>query len=159
MYKVADIKISFNSTITIGADVFFAGCNRKNKCTNCHNPELWDRNSGNDMDKHEILSRIEILGRMVKSVALMGGEPLDRNGIMELVDLLKKRGYTVWLYTGYQKKYIPERLLKGVDYLKEGQYIEELKSNKSCFIASVNQNLWQNVNGKWVELIRGVDLV
>ena len=77
--------------------VYLAGC--AHRCPGCHNPQSWDFDGGREMTVGEIVDEIERHGF---NVTLSGGDPLYQpDGVRALAEELRRRGYTIWLYTGF----------------------------------------------------------
>lgn len=59
--------------------IFLSGCDRPNKCENCHNPELWEPSQESYenliLDLEQACNIFQRLYRTVR-VAIIGGEPL-----------------------------------------------------------------------------------
>jgi anaerobic ribonucleoside-triphosphate reductase activating protein len=122
------------------AEVYFAGCKRL--CKGCHNPELQDFSCGeNASNKHirYMLDRISY----IRAISFLGGEPLDQQkfAVQGFVETLQAflPGKEFWLFTGYEFKDVPKWCLENFDYIKVGEYREELK--QEGFPASSNQKL------------------
>lgn len=135
--------------------IYFAGC--KVHCEGCHNPESWDLDGGTEYSNLDILKTIEEYGN--KRVTLTGGNPLDQN-LYELTSLccqLKSRGYNTWIYSGYTWEQILENfniyldvspeyvlyyvLLRSIDVLVDGPFINSLKDTSLLYRGSSNQRI------------------
>ena len=55
------------------------------------------------------------------------------------LDALKAQGFEVALYTWRQKHQMPDEILRNIDWLKTGEYREELKTSTSAYVGSSNQ--------------------
>lgn len=152
MLNVASIRFGFQESIVGNPSliIYFQGC--KFRCKGCHNPELQDFEPVNIYTPEELIKEVNENREFYDTVVLLGGEPLhqDLNSITEFLQLLKQNRYTVVLYTGYDLKDIKKyKFLQYVDYLKCGQYIEELKTDG--FPASKNQKVYINKGGSFHE--------
>ncbi len=122
--------------------IYVAGC--KHQCPGCHNPESWDINGGNLMTVSRIIEVVEDNGF---NVTLSGGDPLYQpEAVATLCDELKKRGYNIWLYTGYHFEDIvlqPQmlRVLRLIDVLVDGPYVDSERDLTLHFRGSRNQRL------------------
>lgn len=122
--------------------VFFTqGC--EHHCKGCQNPQTWDMDGGKDWPIHTIVSTI--LASPFQ-VTFSGGDPLYQP--KELLEVLKRirPEKNVWVYTGYTFEVIqanPELsiLLPHIDVLVDGQYVEQLRSEKLQFRGSSNQRI------------------
>ena len=132
--------------------LFLSGC--EHHCKNCHNPETWDCNSGIEFtDSHEAAIR---LGLSVfdyhDGITLTGGDPLhpkNRNDVLKFVKHFKKcfqNRKTIWLYTGYLwedivKDEIMYKVIKNVDVVVDGKFVEELADINYPYAGSTNQRV------------------
>lgn len=118
---------------TKSLEIYVSGCAGKPHCKNCHNPESWDFNAGEEYSIKYFSTRIapKILEfpDLVKNVYVLGGEPLDQDHLhlTRLLLDLKSLKVSVWLFTRYDFDQLPKGLLRLVDYVKCGRYEEELK--------------------------------
>lgn len=127
--------------------VYLAGCSHH--CSGCHNPQSWNIDNGTWMKEEDVVS--EIKSYKNKKVTITGGDPLYQGAsTYNLISLLKKEGYNVWLYTGYVYEEIrkdtedlPSNLILDlVDGLVDGPYIQELRDTSLRFRGSSNQRIF-----------------
>ena len=122
--------------------IFMQGCLRK--CFNCHNPTTHDLNGGKIFDTQEIIQLIK-KNPLLSGITLSGGEPfLQIAPALELAKAAKNLNLNVWCYTGYKFEEIPqsaEELLKNIDVLVDGEYIDELRDLELTFRGSKNQRV------------------
>lgn len=122
--------------------VFMQGCLRN--CKGCHNPETHDLNGGKIIDTSEIIDAIK-KNPLLTGITLTGGEPLLQIApALELAKAAKFLNLNVWLYTGYKFEEIPEdaqELLKFVDVVVDGEFVEELRDLTLDFRGSKNQRI------------------
>ena len=122
--------------------VYLAGC--AHRCPGCHNPQSWDFDGGKEMTVGEIVDEIERHGF---NVTLSGGDPLyQSDGVRALAEELRRRGYTIWLYTGFlfeQMLSMPgmERLLPLLEVVVDGPFLEAERDLSLLFRGSRNQRL------------------
>lgn len=137
---------------TASMTIWFSGCNLR--CKNCHNRKLWDKKYGNKYNVESVASLVKAtcnkLG--VKSVVLLGGEPLqqDKQELLSLCRLLSEAGLKIWLYTGYEFSDIDTELIKYLYTIKCGKYIDSLRQDG--FPASTNQIVYRLVDGDWKDI-------
>ena len=155
----------------IGVSLFVQGC--PFHCYNCFNPNTWDFNAGKEWTQKIEQEFLELTNQpYIKRVSFLGGEPLSLPNIETICDLIKKikainPNKTIWIWTGY--KFDSENLLLGVqeknkyfkgvydfqnyplnttvhliDYIVDGQYIDELRNLKLKFRGSKNQRIYYN---------------
>ena len=126
--------------------LWVAGC--AHACPGCHNPVTWDIRGGIPFDqaaKDELFAELE--KPHVSGVTLSGGDPLhpdNREDIGALIDeISQKFPYkTIWLYTGYLWEEISGlRIVRSLDVLVDGPYVEELRDLTLEFRGSSNQRL------------------
>ena len=122
--------------------IFMQGCLRN--CNGCHNPETHALDGGKVIDTAEIIAEIK-KNPLLTGITLSGGEPLLQIApALELAKTAKNLGLDVWLYTGYKIENIPsnaDELLKFVDVVVDGEYIEELRDLELEFRGSKNQRI------------------
>ena len=126
--------------------LWVAGCNHN--CRGCHNPVTWDIRGGIPFDgaaKEELFAELE--KPYVSGVTLSGGDPLhpdNRKEIGELIDEISERfpNKTIWLYTGYDWETICGLpLIRKVDVVVDGEFVEELKDANLHWKGSSNQRV------------------
>ena len=122
--------------------IFFQGCLRN--CFNCQNPSTHDLNGGKIYDTQEIIEMIK-KNPLLNGITLTGGEPfLQISPALELATFAKNFGLNVWCYTGYTFENLPKNsseLLKKIDVLVDGEYIDELRDLELNFCGSRNQRI------------------
>lgn len=147
----------------IGVSLFVQGC--PFHCKGCFNQETWDFNGGNEWTQETKEKFLELANKpYIKRVTILGGEPLVKNNLPEVVELMKEIKTTyptkdIWVYTGYEfsavQRLSPE-VLQYADVIVDGRFIEDLKDITLKFRGSSNQNIWMKQNGKWVNITNGV---
>lgn len=126
--------------------VFVQGC--PHNCPGCHNPETHDIHGGRLVDTSEIIAKMDA-NPLLDGITLSGGEPfLQPEACAELADEAHKRGLNVWCYTGYTIDTIiggrdngKRGLLKRIDVLVDGLYIESLRTLELPWRGSKNQRV------------------
>ena len=128
--------------------IFSAGCNHR--CKNCHNPRTWDINNGTFTPIQEIYNILGLeCNPLLDGVTFTGGDPMyQAEGFCELAKIIKKNtDKDIWCYTGYlfedivnirDEKY---ELLKYVDVLVDGRYVDELRDLTLAYRGSSNQRI------------------
>lgn len=134
----------------IRTTVFVSGCTHN--CYNCFNKQYQDFKFGNSLTilkKNEIMSYIS----ETKRLSILGGEPMQQG--WEMVDLVFdiKNTYkdtNIWMWTGYTieeilnpKDGLPyqRELLKYIDVLVDGKFVQSKKDLKLKFRGSSNQRI------------------
>lgn len=144
--------------------LWVSGCNHR--CEGCQNPQTWDYKSGIPFDekaKEELFN--ELSKDYISGITFSGGDPLHRNNIETVLDLINEMRIsfptkTIWLYTGYtwnqimhpivtydfnpiRDKIIKMRqeIVKQCDVLVDGEYKKELRDVTLHWIGSSNQKV------------------
>lgn len=126
--------------------LFFSGC--KHDCKGCFNKEYQDFNYGEEWTKEVEDKVIEHLkNNNINGLSILGGEPFQQNPTL-LYSFLKRAkeetGKSIWLWTGYTYETIPKpyiSLLRYIDIIVDGQFIEELKDIRLKWRGSSNQRI------------------
>lgn len=155
----------------VGVSLFVQGC--PFHCKNCFNSDTWDFNGGKEWTEETKNKFMELINRpYIKRVSFLGGECLADQNLDEVLKLVKQIHIsypekTIWLYTGYkiedifypyiinqpmtceQRKRIG--VIRYVDILVDGEYIDEqkdlslkFKGSKNQRVINVKQSLAQN---------------
>ena len=148
-----------NSLDGVGVTLFVSGCKGHPNCKGCHNPQTWEYDSGKkfeEKDKIEIFN--ELNKRDVKVLTITGGDPLsplNRPDILSLVKEVKEKypDKKIWVYTGFLYEDVKDlEILKYIDVLVDGPFIEEKRDPTTCFIkGSSNQRVLRLYNGEIYE--------
>lgn len=125
--------------------IFVSGC--LHKCKGCHNPQTWDFNYGYEFTQEIQNKFIEKCKEnpMLNGITISGGDPIYNS--KELIPFLKKYKkenptHTIWLYTGFKWEEIEDNeILKLIDILVDGEYIEKYKDVTLAFRGSSNQRI------------------
>lgn len=159
LIKLAGIE---NSSIVDGPGIrytlFCQGC--IHNCLGCHNKNTHSLDGGKYYDIDEIACDIQNL-KLIDGITISGGEPfLQASKLIKLIDKIKEkekdnnsksvkysRKLNIILYTGYTLEevkngnYFTTELLKRVDLLIDGRFIEEEKDLTLSFRGSKNQKI------------------
>ena len=105
-------------------EIYLSGC-KSHSCKGCHNPELWDFTVGDNVDLDYLESKLTAMqsARLVNSVWILGGEPLDQdmNELCVLLKAMQNHTHKIVLWTHYED--VPEPVSKLVQYAKLGPYV------------------------------------
>ena len=140
----------------VRVSLFVSGCTHR--CKGCFNEEAWDFSYGEEFTDSSLQRILEALKpSYIKGFSLLGGEPFEPRNQKVLADVLEKikEAYPekdIWCYTGYiyEKdllsgrlcdKNITEKMLRNIDILVDGKFVEELKNLKLRFKGSENQRI------------------
>ena len=125
-------------------------------CKNCHNQITWNPDYGvefTEESKQEIFNELD--KDYISGITFTGGHPLHPNNINTIHDLIMeiKEKYpdkNIWLYTGYTIEYLIEKsyndkildsILRNINVLVDGPYIEKLRDTKLHWVGSSNQRV------------------
>ncbi|MCL2569247.1 MAG: anaerobic ribonucleoside-triphosphate reductase activating protein [Oscillospiraceae bacterium] len=124
--------------------VFTQGC--PHRCPGCHNPATHDTDGGREMPVEDII-RDMLRNPLTDGLTLTGGEPfLQAEDCAKIARAAHEAGLNVWCYSGYtleQLREIPEAevLLKEIDVLVDGPYLEAQRSLSLQWRGSENQRI------------------
>ena len=129
--------------------IYLQGC--PIHCSNCHNKSSWDPNGGYEMKDEEIINKLKE-DPFITGVSVLGGEPFfQKELLLRFLKKLKKElpSFSIWVYTGYtlellKKDKIALRVLKLIDVLVDGPFIESKKDSSCIFRGSLNQRIIKN---------------
>ena len=140
----------------IRTSLFVSGCTHH--CKNCFNSEAWDFNYGKPFDdniENQIINSLK--NPFCDGLSLLGGEPFEPSNQKGLLPFLKRAkkeipNLNVWCYTGYlfDKELLEDsraktedtlEMLKLIDVLVDGKFVEELKNLNLRFKGSENQRI------------------
>lgn len=122
--------------------VYLAGC--EHRCPGCHNPSTWDFDAGHEMSEDELVKAVVDSGL---NVTLTGGDPVySCPEVTGVARRLKEVGLNVWLYTGFTIEQLLEmaparELLRWVDVVVDGPFVEALRDTELRFRGSSNQRV------------------
>lgn len=151
----ADIKtVDIQDGTGIRVSLYVSGCHFH--CKGCHNQEAWDFNYGKKFDDSTIDYILELLDHSyIAGLSLLGGEPMElvnQQELQKLVKTVKEKfpNKTIWCYTGYDfendimndmygKHDFTKNMLKYIDIMVDGQFIENKKLVDLKFRGSTNQ--------------------
>lgn len=132
--------------------LFVSGCARH--CKGCFNQQTWDPCYGKPFDdeaKQKIFKELE--HKWCRGLTFLGGEPLsklsdNRATVISFAKEVKEKfpDKNIWLFSGYTLEEIEadesmRDILKYIDILVDGPFIEELKDMSLAFRGSSNQRI------------------
>ena len=140
----------------IRTSLFVSGCTHR--CKNCFNSEAWDFNYGQPFDdniQNQIINSLK--NPFNDGLSLLGGEPFEPSNQKGLLPFLKRAkseipNLNIWCYTGYlfEEELLKDsraktedtlEMLKLIDVLVDGKFVEELKNLNLRFKGSSNQRI------------------
>ena len=127
-----------------------SGCNMG--CFNCYNPQTWDFDSGIPFTEETMQEILYDLSKpYIKGLTLSGGHPLDPHNALEVLEIVKRvkmvfPNKDIWIYSGYvweniMKDETLKEILKYIDVLVDGAYVDELRDISLAFRGSSNQRI------------------
>lgn len=140
----------------VRVSLFVSGC--RHGCKNCFNPEAWSFDYGKPFNQQIIDELLQALKpEFISGLTLLGGEPFEpenQQGLLELVKQVKQAypNKNIWCFTGFlldhelldkSRAVTPYtiELLKHIDVLVDGRFVEELKDISLRFRGSRNQRI------------------
>lgn len=153
-------KIDYMSVVDgtgVRVTLFVSGC--RNHCKGCFNKSTWNFDYGEEftpIEENEIF--VGIAPSYIDGLTILGGEPFEdenQRALLPFIQRFKQQfpNKTLWMYTGYaldkdlspgQRKYLPnitDEILKHVDVLVDGPFIQELRNLELKFRGSDNQRI------------------
>jgi anaerobic ribonucleoside-triphosphate reductase activating protein len=132
--------------VGVRVSLFVSGCRRK--CKGCHNYEAWDFKYVTPFTKEtEDFIIYSLSHDWIDGLSLLGGEPFEpehQEGLLRLLERVHRDlpAKTVWAYSGYTFEEIQDSpLLKYVDVLVDGEFVEDKKNITLQFRGSENQRI------------------
>lgn len=134
----------------VRASLFISGCDLN--CKGCFNKKAQNPNYGTlftEEMKNKIFDDLGSTKINRDGLSLLGGDPLFSSNIKDVLELLKevKERFpqkNIWLWSGYvYEEMNAEQLevLKYVDVLVDGPFVQELKDLSLSFRGSSNQRI------------------
>lgn len=140
-------KMDISNGPGVRVSLFVQGCTFN--CKNCFNPETHDFNGGKEFTD-EVFEHILDLcdNENVEGLSILGGEPMhpkNIEGVTKLAKKFKERfpEKNLWAWTGYLfDKYLKDKeIVKYLDVLVDGQYVDELHDFTLKWRGSSNQRV------------------
>lgn len=142
--------------IGVRVSLFVSGCTHH--CKGCFNPETWDFKYGSEFTTETMEEIINALAPdYISGLSLLGGEPFEPANQAVLAPFLTriKKLYpdkTIWCYSGYNFESdmltgklgdasVTDEMLKNIDILVDGEFVEALKDISLRFKGSSNQRI------------------
>ena len=131
----------------IRVSIFMQGCSFH--CKNCFNPETHDFNGGKEFNDETIEKVLKLCEEpYVEGLSILGGEPMHPNnieGTTKLAQAFKEKfpNKTIWVWTGFlfDRDLKDKEVMKYIDVLIDGQYVDELHSPLLKWKGSSNQRV------------------
>ena len=131
----------------VRVSIFMQGCTFN--CKNCFNSETHDFNGGKEFTDDTINRVLELCdNETIRGLSILGGEPMHPKNIEGTTKLAKafKKKYPnkdLWIWSGFlfDKNLKDKEVVKYVDVLVDGQYIDELHNPTLKWKGSSNQRV------------------
>lgn len=140
----------------VRVSLFVSGCTHR--CKGCFNQETWDFGYGNpftDDTRRELLEALS--PSYIAGLSVLGGEPFEPQNQRELLPFLQKvrellPSKSIWVYSGYlfdtellgesrARCEVTDEILRLIDVIVDGEFIEEQKNITLRFKGSENQRI------------------
>ncbi len=130
----------------VRVSIFFQGC--AFHCKNCFNSETWDFNGGKEFTIETIDKVLDLCSEdYIKGLSILGGEPMhpaNIEGTLTLAQAFKERypNKNLWVWSGFLFEQLKnQEVLKYIDVLIDGQYVDELRDPRLKWKGSSNQRV------------------
>ena len=142
--KIRKMDISNGEGVRVS--IFMQGCTFN--CKNCFNPETHSFDGGKEFTEDTINRVLELSGNEnVEGLSILGGEPLHPKNI-DGTTLLAKRfkekypNKNIWVWTVFIFENLKDsEVMKYIDVLVDGQYVDELHNPMLKWRGSSNQRV------------------
>ena len=123
--------------------IYCAGCGHQ--CPGCNNPQSWAFDGGREMTTQQLMKIIT--ADPFANVTFSGGDPMyQAAGFAELAHAIHEQtNKDIWCFTGFTFESLIQddqrELLRQIDVLVDGPFVERLKNPDLLFRGSSNQRL------------------
>lgn len=129
--------------------LFVSGC--RNRCPGCFNPETWNFNYGHEFTDETMVYILDMLRNYnISGLSILGGDPFEpeNRSVVEHICKTVRTEFgdskTIWVWTGYdflEDGLIDLPVMKYIDVLVDGPFVEELKDLSRPYGGSINQRV------------------
>lgn len=130
----------------VRVSLFVSGC--RNRCKGCFNPETWRFNYGEEFTFKTFIELDNALDpKYINGLTILGGDPFEPENIEMITAICEglkqsQPGKTIWIYTGYlYEDFKDHEIMKYIDVLVDGPFMEDLKDISLQFRGSSNQRI------------------
>ena len=143
--KIRKMDISDGPGVRVS--IFIQGC--AFNCEKCFNPETHDFKGGKEFNDETIDRVLKLCeNENIEGLSILGGEPMhpqNIEGTTKLAKAFKEKfpNKNIWAWTGFQfdKNLKDTEVVKYLDVLVDGQYIDELHNPTLHWKGSSNQRV------------------
>ena len=140
-------KMDISNGPGVRVSVFMQGC--EFHCKNCFNPETWNFDGGKEFTQESIDEVMDLCGKdYIKGLSILGGEPMHPKNIEATTKLAKefKEKYpdkNLWVWSGFKfdEDLKDKEVVKYIDVLVDGRYVDELHDPTLKWKGSSNQRV------------------
>lgn len=144
-HKIRKMDISNGPGVRVS--IFMQGC--EFHCNNCFNPETWNFKAGEEFNEDTINKVLKLSDKdYIVGLSILGGEPMHPKNIEGTTLLAKafKEKYpdkNIWVWSGYlfDKDLKDKEVLKYIDVLVDGRFVESLADPTLKWKGSSNQRV------------------
>ena len=131
----------------VRVSIFMQGC--AFNCKNCFNPETHDFKKGEEFTEDTIQKVLNLCDKdHIAGLSILGGEPMHPKNIEGTTKLAKEfkekfPNKTVWAWTGFnfENNLKDKEVMKYIDVLVDGQYVDEKRNPTIQWRGSENQRV------------------
>lgn len=142
----------------VRVSIFVSGC--RHHCKNCFNQETWCFTYGSIYDENAHNRLISSINKeFIEGLTILGGEPLEPENVSGVLSIVKDINMkfpdkNIWLYSGFTFEELQERrekeieldeILKRINHLVEGRFVEGKKDLRLKFRGSSNQRIYKRI--------------
>lgn len=151
--KIRKMDISNGEGVRVS--LFVQGC--AFHCKGCFNPETWNFEEGKEFTAETYNTLLDLCGKeYIQGLSILGGEPMHPMNRETVVDIMRAFKFKfpnkdIWMWTGYTLENLlaendddVKSMLIYLDYLIDGQFIEEKKNLNLKWAGSENQ--------RWIDI-------
>ena len=153
-------KMDISDGIGIRVSLFVQGC--EFHCKGCFNPETWNFESGKEFTTETLDVLLKLCDKKyIKGLSILGGEPMHPKNRKTVVDIMRAFKFKfpnkdIWMWTGYTLENLlaendddVKSMLIYLDYLIDGQFVEEKKNLNLKWAGSENQ--------RWIDIQKSME--
>lgn len=140
-------KMDISNGPGVRVSIFMQGCTFN--CKNCFNPETHDFKAGKEFTDETINKVLELCDKdFIVGLSILGGEPMhpkNIDGTLKLAKAFKEKypNKNLWVWTGFlfDRDLKDKEVLKYIDVLVDGQFVDELHDFTLEWRGSSNQRV------------------